>query len=95
MSFAERPGNEDHRQDREDVCLHRAGQQIERHQRNRHQQPSKRQDDADHEDAAHDIAEQADQQGERAGDALDEIQRMAIYCLVIALLLLFANPLLK
>ena len=74
-AFANRAGDEHHRQDRENIGLHRAGQQIERHQRDRHQQAGQRQHDADHEHAAHDIAEQPDQQRKRARDALDEIQR--------------------
>ena len=65
-ALADGAADEDHGEHGEDVGLHRAGQQIERHQRDRHEQAGQRQDDADDEDAAHDVAEQADDQREGA-----------------------------
>ena len=75
FSFADHAGNEDHRQDGEDIGLHGTCQEIERHQRDRHEEPGERQHDADHEDPAHHVAEQTDEQREGAREGFDEIER--------------------
>src|SRR5271157_6579363 len=67
--------DENGRENREDVSLHRAGQQIERHQRDRHEEAGERENDANDEDAAHHVAEQAHDQGESAGELLDDVER--------------------
>src|SRR3954447_15788900 len=64
LDGADRAADEDGGEDREDVGLDEAGQDLQGHQRDRHQQSGQRQDDGDDELAAHDVAEQAHHQRE-------------------------------
>src|SRR6476646_8216833 len=73
-SFGNCGADKDHRKNREDVGLDRAGQQIESHERNRYQEACQREYDSYNEHAAHDVAEQSDNERERARNLLDEIQ---------------------
>ena len=65
----------DHCKHGEDVGLDGSGQQIERHEGDRHEKTGQRQHDRANEDSAHDVAEQPDDQRERARELLGDVER--------------------
>ena len=65
----------DRGQDAEDVGLHHAGQQTERRHDDRKDEGRDGEQNADDHRPAHHVAEQADGQGQRAGEFADDIER--------------------
>ena len=71
----DRGADENRCENGEDIGLHQANEDFERHQRDRHEQPGERHDQRDDELAAHHIAEQAHHQREGARHLGDEVER--------------------
>jgi hypothetical protein len=67
--------DEDHCKHGEDVSLDGSSHHIEGHKGDRYEKTGQRQHDRANEDAAHDVAEQADDKREDAGDLLDDVER--------------------
>ena len=67
--------NVDRGQDAEDIGLHHPGEQTEEAHDDREDEGRDGQENADNHGPAHHIAEQADGQGQRAGEFADNVKR--------------------